>query len=118
MKTKQLFNKYTKISSLYITKEQAHAENYNPEDSYSANIFFKKHHLQPAQSIQHQPQLSASSPFILITPPKLPVNFNLPLYFNRRRGADGEGYVKGTGTSLQDEAGRALLPALIRFRLV
>jgi len=43
MKTKQLFNKYTKISSLYITKEQAHAENYNPEDSYSANILFKKH---------------------------------------------------------------------------
>ena len=68
-------------------------KNHNPEDSYSENILFTSF-TTGSQSVQHQLQLNASSPFILITSPKLPVSFNLPLYFNKQRGADGEGYVK------------------------
>jgi len=94
-------------------------KNHNPEDSYSANILFKKKSFTTgSQSIQHQPQLNASSPFILITSPKLPASFNLPLYFNRQRGADGEGYVKGTGASLEGEASKAGLSASIKLQLV
>jgi len=92
-------------------------KNHNTEDSYSVNILFTSF-TTGSQSIQHQPQLNASSPFILTTSPKLPVNFNLPVHFNRRRGVDGEGFVQGTGTSLQGEPSRTGLPASIRFQLV
>ena len=49
-------------------------KNHNTEDSYSAKSSSKK---TGSQSIQHQPQLNASSLLILITPPKLLVNFNI-----------------------------------------
>ena len=50
VQTKWKQNKYIILSFIvaYHKKEQAHAENHNPEDSYSANIPFKKHHSQPA----------------------------------------------------------------------
>ena len=84
---------YFEIHHCISRKSKHMPKNHNPEDSYSANILFTSF-TTGSQSVQHQLQLNASSPLILITSPKLPVSFNLPPYFNRQRGADGEGYVK------------------------
>jgi len=95
-------------------------KNYNPKiptqpTSCSKNIIHNRLSLHTTPT---STQLNANPPLILITSPKLLVNFHLPLHFNRQRGEDGEGYVKGTGTSLEGEASKAGLPASIRFQLV
>jgi len=45
---KQPFNKYTILSFIiaYHKKSKHMPKNYNPKDSYSANILFKKHHME------------------------------------------------------------------------
>jgi len=113
MKTKQPFNKYTILSFIiaYHQKASTCRKTTTPKIPTQQSPLQKNRlsiHTTPTPT---QRQLSTHSNYSTQTPGQFQ-------HFSRRRGADGEGFVQGTGTSLQGEASRAALLASMRFRLV